>query len=121
MDPKHPVSETDWNIRELMERLEDDHEFFRELLVMFREDSLATLDKARHAMALGDFDQLSRAAHTMKGMLKNLAMNASAEIAAELEQRARDRQPSEELLVSLDSAVAAMRHQVEAQLAEVKA
>jgi len=67
------------NVRELLERLEGDQDFLRELLQMFRADSQTTLMKAREALAQEDLTEVSRAAHTLKGMLKNLSMNAAAE------------------------------------------
>jgi two-component system, sensor histidine kinase and response regulator len=83
---RNRLSEKEWNVKELMERLEGDQEFLRELLQMFREDSQANLKKARAAMAAGDLQELSRTEHALKGVLKNLSMNATAETAA-----ARDR------------------------------
>src|SRR5208337_4040801 len=75
--PAHSeVSEAEWNVRELLQ--------------MFRADSQTTLMKAREALAREDLKEVSRAAHTLKGMLKNLSMNATAEIAAGLETAARN-------------------------------
>ena len=45
----HPSEEPtlDWNLQELLERVDDDREFMRELLMIFRGDSLATMKKKR--------------------------------------------------------------------------
>ena len=66
--------------------------------------------------------ELARAAHTLKGMLRNLFMNRAAESAANLESAARQgkREESEVLLVQLDQALAELLPKVDAQLAEVK-
>jgi len=117
------LSGTDWNVQELLDRLEGDQEFFRELLLVFRNDSQASLQKAQRAMAEGNLEELSRAAHTIKGMLKNLSMNASGETAGALEKAACDgvAKESAELLSKLESALAKISPEVEAHLAEVKA
>ena len=121
--PLSELSEAEWNTRELLERLENDQEFFRELLQMFRADSQTTLMKAREALAQGDLAGMSRAAHTLKGMLKNLSMNAAAEIAAALETAARNgaRVEAETLLERLDRSLAGIMPAVETHLAEVRA
>ncbi len=66
---------------------------------------------------------MSRAAHTLKGMLRNLSMNAAAEIAAALETAARNgaRAEAETLLDRLDGSLAGIMPEVEAHLAEVHA
>ena len=80
---------TEWNITELLGRLDDDREFLRDLLQVFREDSRNNLQKARVALAERDLAGLARAAHTLKGMLRNLLMNRAAEIAGDLENASR--------------------------------
>jgi len=121
--PNGDFSEGDWNVSELMERIEGDHDFFRELLQMFRSDSHATLMKAHEALAQDDLVAMSRAAHTLKGMMKNLSMNAAAEIATALEAAARggERAKAETLLERLDRSIAALMPEVETHLAEVRA
>jgi PAS domain S-box-containing protein len=121
--PHSEVSEAEWNLRELLERLEGDQDFLRELLQMFRADSQTTLMKAREALAQEDLAEMSRAAHTLKGMLKNLSMNAAAELAAGLEMAARNgaRGEAETLLERLDRSLAGIMPEVETHLAEVRA
>ena len=116
-------SETEWNVRELLERLEGDQDFLRELLEMFRGDSQATLVKAREALAREDLAEMSRAAHALKGMLKNLSMNAAADIAAALETAARNgvRGEAEALFERLERSLAGVMPEVETHLAEVRA
>ena len=111
-----------WDLKELMERLDDDQEFLCELLVMFREDVRTNLEKTRKAIGTGDYEGLSRIAHTMKGMLKNLSMGAAAETAAALELVSRDNQEcdSRELLEKLVKELERILPEVEAQLAGVR-
>jgi HPt (histidine-containing phosphotransfer) domain-containing protein len=112
----------DWDLKELMERLGGDREFLRELLVIFREDVRMNLEKSRKAMGECDFESLTRTAHTMKGMLRNLSMGATAEKAAALEKTSREnlRRESQELLEGLTRELERILPEVEAQLAEVK-
>jgi HPt (histidine-containing phosphotransfer) domain-containing protein len=112
----------DWDLKELMERLDGDKEFLRELLVMFREDVRMNLEKSRKAMGDCDFESLTRTAHTMKGMLKNLSMGAAANTAAALEKSSRENlQPeSKELLEALTKELEGILPEVEVHLAEVK-
>jgi len=120
--PPAKLSPAEWNLEELMERLGGDQEFLRELLVIFRQDVRANLDKARAALQHSDWEGLSRSAHTLKGMLKNLAMGAAAETAANLEKVARAGEPrkSGELLAQLANELEEILPEVKAQLAEVK-
>ena len=112
----------DWNLPEVLERVEGDREFLRELLTIFREDSRACMEKARAALAAGDLADLSRTAHTLKGMMKNLAMGHGAEIAANLEITARDGRKIDckNLLARLDEAISAVLREIDVQLAEVQ-
>jgi HPt (histidine-containing phosphotransfer) domain-containing protein len=80
------------------------------------------LEKSRKAMGECDFDSLTRTAHTMKGMLRNLSMGAAAEKAAALEKTSQDnmQRESQELLEGLTKELEAILPEVEAHLAEVK-
>jgi HPt (histidine-containing phosphotransfer) domain-containing protein len=121
--PHKEGSETEWNVHELLERLEGDQDFLRELLEMFRADSQTILLRAREALAREDLAEMSRAAHTLKGMLKNLSMNAAAEIGAALETAARNgaRGEAEALFERLERSLAGVMPEVETHLAEVRA
>src|SRR5260370_19541651 len=81
-----------WDLKELMDRLDGDEDFLRELLVIFRQDARMNLEKSRKAMAGLDFESLTRTAHTLKGVLRNLSMGAAAETAGALVKSSRDRQ-----------------------------
>jgi HPt (histidine-containing phosphotransfer) domain-containing protein len=108
-----------WNPDDLLERIEGDEELLRELLVLFRDDSQKNLLKAKAALAEKDLQALSRAAHTLKGMLRNLDMGAASQIASRLEIAANQDQNElcKELLPMVEAALAAMSSQVEARLA----
>jgi HPt (histidine-containing phosphotransfer) domain-containing protein len=118
----HSLHATNWNRQELLERVDNDQEFLCELLQIFRTDSVANLQNAKAAMQGGDLPGLMRAAHTLKGMLRNLAMNHAAEVAHELETYAREakNEQAEVSFMQLASALADLLPEVDAQLAEAQ-
>jgi HPt (histidine-containing phosphotransfer) domain-containing protein len=117
-----PARQSQWDLEALMERLDGDQEFLRELLAIFREDVRVNLEKSHTAIGIGDYEQLTRAAHTMKGMLRNLSMDAAGETAASLETAARESRAGEsnELLQKLEKELEEILPEVEAQLAGVR-
>jgi HPt (histidine-containing phosphotransfer) domain-containing protein len=121
--PQAEPAELDWDLKELLERLEGDQEFLRELLAMFLADYRACMHKAHRAMAEANLSELSRAAHTLKEMLRNLSMKSAAQTAAALEKSAQDaaEKGSAELLLILEGDLARVLPEVEAQLAGAKA
>lgn len=108
-----------WDLNELLERLGGDQSFLHELLIMFRDDTRLNLEKARKAMSERDFETLARAAHTLKGMLRNLSMNPAAKTAAALETASRESRQNEstELLETLEEELGRLVPEVELQLA----
>ena len=74
-------------------------------------------------MSEGNLNRLMCAAHTMKGMLRNLSMNRAAEIACALEAAAHqgEKAQAEALLPQLEEAIAELMPEVEARLEKVKA
>lgn len=111
-----------WNLKELLERLDGDEGFLCELLVIFREDMQLNLEKSRKAIAENDLELLARAAHTLKGMLRNLSMGAAADTAAALETASRENRGSDarKLLEKLGQELEGILPEVEAQLAGVR-
>ena len=116
-----PAAET-WNLDELMERVEGDQEFLRELLAVFRQDSLSNLKKAKQELVNQDLAALSRTAHTLKGMLRNLSMCRDAETAKQLESAAQEARLAESagLLEQLERGLRELRPAIDARIAEVK-
>jgi HPt (histidine-containing phosphotransfer) domain-containing protein len=114
--------QSEWGLEELMERLDGDQDFLRELLVMFRQDAQVNLEKSQAAIGTGDYELLSRTAHTMKGMLRNLSMGAAAEKAAALETASQEKRQSDsrQLLDQLVKELERILPEVEAQLAGAK-
>ena len=60
------------------------------LIDAFHEDAQRMLAEARAALETGQAADLRRAGHTLKGNAANLGLMALAEVARELEHRARD-------------------------------
>ena len=98
------------NMPELLDRVESDQELLAELFALFREDLPGSCEALRTAVALGDLQEIERAAHRLKGMLANLSAKQAAAVAAEIESTARasnaDRVP--ELMSALDSQISAL-------------
>jgi two-component system, sensor histidine kinase and response regulator len=77
----------DW--AELLPRVDDDQELVQELFELFREEFPRMRDDLRHAVELGDFAEIQRSAHALKGMLVNLSLKQGAALAANIENSAR--------------------------------
>jgi len=65
----------------------EDWDFFKEVVDIFCADYPKLLTNLREAQADGDADEFSRAAHSLKGMLRNFNAEAAAANAALLEQK----------------------------------
>ena len=113
----------EWDVHELLRRLDNDHTFLRELLAVYRHDSQTSLQGAKNALASQDLAALERTAHGLKGMMKNLLMNRTAQSASDLEVAARQGEAKQAaaLLAQLEKAMEELLPEVDAQLAEVKA
>jgi two-component system, sensor histidine kinase and response regulator len=72
-------------VDELLERIDGDRVFLAELVELFRTDYPEQIRKSREAVVNDDALALQRAAHGLKGALKNLAAPIAADLAAELE------------------------------------
>jgi PAS domain S-box-containing protein len=74
----------------LLEAFDGDWDFLEEVVDVFLSDYPGLLDDLRRAHEKGDSDTLMRAAHSLKGMLKNFQADAAAETAFELEKKGRE-------------------------------
>jgi len=75
--------------RLLLEAFDGDWRFLQEIVEVFLSDYPRLMDDLRRANAEGDWDLLLRSAHSLKGMLKNFQAAAAAEVAFEIEAKAR--------------------------------
>lgn len=74
------------DMAQLMLRVGEDRELLRELIELFRQDFPNQLEALRQSAGAGEMNRLARVAHTLKGMLANLAAMQAAGAAARLEQ-----------------------------------
>jgi PAS domain S-box-containing protein len=106
------------DLAELLARVENDRELMRELLLIFKEEFPRHLLALRVAVDSSDGEKVATEAHTLKGMLSNLAANPAAGAAARLEQLGRTQEVaafqeacatfeniSRDLLLQLDTCV----------------
>src|SRR5258708_26959499 len=74
---------------ELLARVDNDRELLHDLLTIFKEEFPRHLKALREAVESGDGKLVTVAAHTLKGMLLNLAAGQAAAPAGRLEQLGR--------------------------------
>jgi two-component system sensor histidine kinase/response regulator len=79
-----PVSTIDF--RDLLNRVDGDQELVCELFNIFKEEVPTLLSAIQESVIQGDLRQVSRSAHTLRGMLGNLSMRTAQAAAARLEQ-----------------------------------
>src|SRR6266478_2562320 len=80
---------------ELLARVENDRELMRDLLLIFKEEFPRHLQALRLAVDSLDAERVAAEAHTLKGLLCNLAAGRAAAAAARLEELGRSREVSE--------------------------
>ena len=103
----------------MLERVENDRELVRDLLLIFKQEFPRHLRALRDGVDSMDGNKVAAEAHTMKGMLSNLAAGSAAGAAARLEQLGRNQEVSEfqeacdsfedlskELMLELDTCMA---------------
>lgn len=77
------------NLPELFARLDNDRDFIRELLGIFRAEFPGVLRSLRDAIVSGKAKDTAIQAHTLKGMLANVSFTQAAACAARLERMAQ--------------------------------
>jgi len=108
--------------QELLARVENDRELLRDLLTIFKEDFPRQLLTLREAVEAKDGDLVATAAHTLRGMLSNLAASQAAATAARLEQMGRKNETLgfQEAFVVSQNDVDKLLPQLDACMAEVR-
>ena len=74
----------------LLKAFDDDWNFLKEVVDVFLSDYPRLLDDLRRAHKERDSDTLMRAAHSLKGMMKNFQAEPAAEVAFELEKKGNE-------------------------------
>jgi len=75
-----------FNLATLRSRVEGDLDLLAELIELYLSHSPSQLDEIDAAIAARDGQRIARAAHTLKGMLKNMCADRCAEVALEMEK-----------------------------------
>jgi HPt (histidine-containing phosphotransfer) domain-containing protein len=78
------------NIAQLAGDLELTEEEYRSILELFVETSRSDLAAIKAAVAIGDAQSASRAAHSLKGAAANLGLSEMSSTAHEIEEKSRD-------------------------------
>ena len=109
------------DLEELLERTENDRELMRDLLTIFKEEFRQHLRALREAVESLNTNRVTMEAHSLKGMLSNLAAVEAAAAVAELERLGRNNETSKFLESFSNFAAIAkeLSRQVEACMAEV--
>ncbi len=111
----------DFDQGELLARVDNDRELLHDLLRIFKEEFPRQLQVLHEAVGSGDGHRVAAAAHTMKGMLANLAASQSAASAERLEQLGRSREKSDfrDALAAFERDAARLLPHLDACMAEV--
>jgi CheY-like chemotaxis protein len=84
--PKISTIETEvFDLASLRERVENDLELLDEMIELYLSSSPLLLTELESAVKSRDRDKVNRAAHTLKGVLKNMCADACAQAALQLE------------------------------------
>jgi len=73
----------------LLKAFDGDRSFLKEIVEVFLSDYPRLMEDLRRANTEGDGDLLLRSAHSLKGMLRNFQADAAAEVAYEIEVKAK--------------------------------
>jgi len=106
----------DFEVDELLARVDNDRELLRELLDIFKDDSPRHLQALREAIGRSDIGRVASEAHALKGMLSNLSAKPAAAGAAALELLARESKTS-----NFTEAFAAFEKQMNQLMPEIDA
>ena len=79
-----------WDKAEALRRVAGDEELLQDLCRIFLEQSPTLMEKLRLAVAKGDPEAITRAAHSLKGETSCLAAADAARLARQLEEMGRD-------------------------------
>jgi len=77
------------NFSELFQRADKDRELLQELLGIFKKDFPRYYTSLKEAVVRNDVKQVEFIAHTLRGMLSNMAATRAAALAGRLESTAR--------------------------------
>jgi len=110
------------NLPELLVRVDNDHDLLCELIGTFKEEFPHLLQPLRQFVVRGDLKNVEATSHALKGMLSVLSVTRAAELAAGLEQIAREGKTSGliEALALFESEVADLLPELDGYTEEAK-
>jgi signal transduction histidine kinase/HPt (histidine-containing phosphotransfer) domain-containing protein/FixJ family two-component response regulator len=80
-----PIATEVFDMAALRARVEDDSDLLSEMLDLYLSSSPLLMTEIESAVAVRDADKINRAAHSLKGALKNMCADSCAEAASQLE------------------------------------
>jgi len=106
---------------ELLARVDNDRELLHDLLTIFKQEFPRLLKALRQAVESGDGKLVAVAAHTLKGMLLNLAAGQAAAAVGRLEQLGRSGETAgfQDALAAFERDATSLLPQLDACMAEV--
>jgi two-component system, sensor histidine kinase and response regulator len=106
---------------ELLERVENDRELLRELLSIFKDEFPQRYQALRQAVQSLDVPRVVLEAHSLKGMLSNLAAREAAAAVAHLESVARKGETARfrESFAHFENMAGALTRQLDSFMAKV--
>ena len=112
------MSESAIDIKEVMERVQDDKELLMELLQIFLEDYVEKKKLLAEAVAKQDLEQVKSIAHGMKGASGNISAKKLRASFFDLEQtvKAQDFTKAGQILNVIDAQVNELKEFIEQQL-----
>ena len=87
------------NVEEVMGRVMNNKKLFLRLLGSFKGRKMA--EDIKTAVENGNFEEIKKAAHALRGVSLNLGMNALADIAANIENKAANQENAADDLPAL--------------------
>jgi CheY-like chemotaxis protein len=117
----HPGDDDVLDRASLLARFDGDGDLLAELADLFRASAPALVAEVRNAAARGDAPGLTRAAHTLRGMVGNFGAPRAVGLAQDIEDRGREGNlaDAEARAADLERAVSRLAARLEALVAEV--
>jgi two-component system, sensor histidine kinase and response regulator len=99
-----------------LSRVGGDFDLLKEIAVLFLDDYPKSLSELREAIEAGDAKRVERTAHGLKGSVSNFGAQPAVDAALQLETMGRTQKLAEveQVFHSLEMALAALRHELEA-------
>ena len=110
-----------FNLTELLVRVENDRELLRDLVMIFKEEFPQHLQILRDAVESMNGARIAATAHTLRGMLSSLAAAPAAAAVARLEQLGRSGEMSgiHDCFAEFENTAKGLALELDAYLAEV--